>query len=123
MASDAIFYKTPVTPEGILGADAKAPPRPGWIFGERLLTYLKTKPNPTRGLPLREIETQHAIHVENRSERETVFTPLHTPQESERYRRADRRKADDFVDWRREYWKDHLLDDIDEPMTVFISVN
>lgn len=123
MAPDVIFYKTLVTPEGTLGADIQTPPRPGWIFGEQLLAYIKTKPNPTRGLSLREIETQHAIDVESRSERETVFTPLHTPQESERQWSADRRRAEDFVNWCREYWKDHLLDDIDEPMTVFISEN
>ena len=123
MAPDVIFYKTRVNPDGTLGADAQAPPRPGWIFGEHLLAYLKTKPNPTRGLSLREIETQHAVHIESRHERETVLEPFHTPQQSAQYWRADRQRADDFVDWCREYWKDQLLDDADEPMTAFISEN
>lgn len=125
MAPDVIFYKTKIGRDGSLEADVSAPPRPGWLFGAHLLEYIKTKYNPTRGLSCSEIETEYENHLPKRSalEDREPFWQFESKEDLMRRWAFDRQRAADFVDWCREYWRDELMNDKNEPVTVFISEN
>ena len=103
------------------GRGRNRPARP-WLFGAHPLSYIKTKDNPTRGLSLADIVEQNEEHERIRPSQQRIGfheTTEHAPQSWAN----DRRRAAEFVDCRREYWKTYLQSDENEPLTVFISEN